>query len=158
MPLMVLTTLTREGTPVIRYRTGDITYIIEEPCSCGRTSRRIHRLMGRNDDMLIIRGVNVFPSQVEEVLLRIQGVEPHYRLIVDRKGAMDSLNVEVEMSEAMFSDEVKAVMALERNIEQELKAALNIQTKVTLVNPKSIPRSEGKAQRICDLREVKNRS
>jgi phenylacetate-CoA ligase len=155
---LVLTTLTRQGTPVIRYRTRDITYLMEEPCSCGRTARRIHRLMGRNDDMLIIRGVNVFPAQVEEVLLRIQGVEPHYRLIVDRQGTMDSLDVEVEMSESLFSDEVKTVMALERQIERELKAALNIQTKVTLVNPKSIARSEGKARRIVDKREIKNRA
>ncbi len=155
---LVITTLTREGTPVLRYRTRDITYLIDEPCPCGRTSRRIHRLMGRNDDMLIIRGVNVFPTQVEEVLLRIQGVEPHYRLIVDRQGSMDSLDVEVEMSESLFSDEIKAVMALERRIEHDLKAALNIQTKVTLVNPKAIERSEGKAKRIIDKREVKNRA
>jgi phenylacetate-CoA ligase len=155
---LVLTTLTRQGTPVLRYRTRDITYLIDEPCACGRTSRRIHRLMGRNDDMLIIRGVNVFPQQVEEVLLRVQGVEPHYRLIVDRQGSMDSLDVEVEMSEALFSDEVKTVMALERRIEHDLKAALNIQAKVTLVNPKSIERSEGKAKRVIDKREIKNRA
>ena len=155
---LVLTALTREGTPVLRYRTRDITFFIDEPCPCGRTSRRIHRLLGRNDDMLIIRGVNIFPAQVEEVLVRVQGVEPHYRLIVDKKGAMDSLDVEVEMSEAMFSDEVKTVIALERHIEHELKAVLNIQTKVTLVNPKSIARSEGKAVRVVDRRAVKNRA
>ncbi len=155
---LVITTLTREGTPVLRYRTRDITYLIDEPCPCGRTSRRIHRLMGRNDDMLIIRGVNVLPAQVEEVLVRVQGVEPHYQLIVDRKGVMDSLDVEVEMSEELLSDEVKTVMSLERHIEHELKAALNIQAKVTLVNPKSIPRSEGKAKRVIDRRTLKNRA
>lgn len=155
---LVLTTLTREGTPVLRYRTRDITYLMDEPCPCGRTSRRIHRLMGRNDDMLIIRGVNIFPAQVEEVLLRVQGVEPHYQLIVDRQGNMDTLDVEVEMSEALFSDEVKTVMALERRIEHELKAALNIQTKVSLVNPKTIARSEGKAKRVVDRRTLKNRA
>ena len=151
---LVLTTLTRQGTPVLRYRTRDITYLIDEPCPCGRTSRRIHRLMGRNDDMLIIRGVNVFPQQVEEVLLRVEGVEPHYRLIVDREGAMDSLEVEVEMAEALFSDEVKVVLALERRIEHELRACLGIQTTVRLVNPKTIERSEGKAKRIVDRRSV----
>ena len=151
---LVLTTLTREGTPVLRYRTRDITYLMDEPCPCGRTSRRIHRLMGRNDDMLIIRGVNVFPQQVEEVLLRVEGVEPHYRLIVDREHSMDSLEVEVEMAEALFSDEVRVVLALERRVEHELRVTLGIQTTVRLVNPKSIARSEGKANRIVDRRSV----
>ncbi len=151
---LVLTTLTREGTPVLRYRTRDITYLMDEPCPCGRTSRRIHRLMGRNDDMLIIRGVNVFPQQVEEVLLRVEGVEPHYRLIVDREHSMDSLEVEVEMAESLFSDEVRVVLALERRVEHELRVTLGIQTTVTLVNPKTIERSEGKAKRIVDRRSV----
>ncbi len=155
---LVLTTLSREGTPVIRYRTGDITYLMEEACPCGRPFRRIHRLMGRSDDMLIIRGVNIFPAQVEAVLLRVPGVAPHYRLIVDKKGVMDSLEVEVEMSEALFSDEVKHVISAERQIERDLKAALNIQTKVTLVNPKSIARSEGKAVRVVDRRSIRNRA
>lgn len=151
---LVLTTLTRQGTPVLRYRTRDITYLIDEPCPCGRTSRRIHRLMGRNDDMLIIRGVNVFPQQVEEVLLRVEGVEPYYRIIVEREGVMDTLEVEVEMAEALFSDEVKVVLALERRIEHELRLALGIQAVVRLVNPKSIERSEGKAKRIVDRRSL----
>ncbi len=149
---LVLTTLTRQGTPVLRYRTHDITYLIDEPCSCGRTSRRIHRLMGRNDDMLIVRGVNVFPRQVEEVLLRIDGVEPYYRLVVDRQGTMDSIDVEVEMSEDLFTDEIGDLVALERRIEYELKSALLIQTRTRLVNPKTIERSEGKAKRIIDRR------
>lgn len=151
---LVLTTLTRTGTPVLRYRTRDITYLIDEPCACGRSSRRIHRLMGRNDDMLIIRGVNVFPQQVEEVLLRVEGVEPYYQIVVDREGVLDTLEVEVEMAEALFSDEVKVILALERKIEHELKLALGIQALVKLVNPKTIERSEGKAKRIVDRRTV----
>jgi phenylacetate-CoA ligase len=151
---LVLTTLTRTGTPVLRYRTRDITYLIDEPCPCGRTSRRIHRLMGRNDDMLIIRGVNVFPQQVEEVLLRVEGVEPYYQIVVDRDGVMDTLEVEVEMAETLFSDEVKVILALERKIEHELRLALGIQAVVTLVNPTTIERSEGKAKRIVDRRSV----
>lgn len=151
---LVLSTLTREGTPVLRYRTRDITYLIDEPCACGRTSRRIHRLMGRTDDMLIIRGVNIFPQQVEQVLLRANGVEPHYRLVVDRQGSMDSLLVEVEMSPGMFSDEVSDLVALERSLEADLKATLGIQARCRLLNPKSIERSEGKAKRIVDRREV----
>lgn len=151
---LVLTTLTRTGTPVLRYRTRDITYLMEEPCACGRTSRRIHRLMGRNDDMLIVRGVNVFPQQVEEVLLRVEGVEPYYQIVVDRDGAMDTLEVEVEMAADLFSDEVKQILSLERKIEHELKLALGIQATVKLVNPKTIERSEGKAKRIVDRRSV----
>jgi phenylacetate-CoA ligase len=151
---LVLTTLTRTGTPVLRYRTRDITYLIEEPCACGRTSRRIHRLMGRNDDMLIVRGVNVFPQQVEEVLLRVEGVEPYYQIVVDREGVLDTLEVEVEMAETLFSDEVKVILALERKIEHELKLALGIAAVVKLVNPKTIERSEGKAKRIVDRRSV----
>jgi phenylacetate-CoA ligase len=151
---LVLTTLTRTGTPVVRYRTRDITYLMDAPCACGRTSRRIHRLMGRNDDMLIIRGVNVFPQQVEEVLLRVEGVEPYYQIVVDRDGAMDTLEVEVEMAADLFSDEVKQILSLERKIEHELKLALGIQATVKLVNPKTIERSEGKAKRIVDRRSV----
>lgn len=153
---LVLTAIGREGSPVLRYRTRDITYLMDEPCPCGRTSRRIHRLMGRNDDMLIIRGVNVFPRQVEEVLLRVQGVEPHYQLVVEREGVMDTLRVEVEMSEATFSDEVRVLMAQEHRIEADLKAALGIQARCVLVNPRTIARSEGKARRVIDLRESRN--
>jgi len=151
---LILTTLTREGTPVLRYRTRDITYLIDEPCECGRTSRRIHRLMGRTDDMLIIRGVNVFPQQVEQVLLRVEHVEPHYRLFVDREGNMDSLTVEVEMSESLFSDDLADIIALERAIERELHAETGIQARCVLVNPQTIERSEGKAKRVFDRRKV----
>ena len=151
---LVLTALTREGTPVLRYRTRDVTYVLPDPCPCGRTSTRIHRLMGRTDDMLIIRGVNVFPSQVEEVLLRARGLVGQYQLVVDRDRAMDSLEVRVEMDAATFCDDVGAVMALERRVEAELRSELGILATCVLVNPRSIERSEGKAKRIIDRREV----
>ncbi len=151
---LVITTLTKEGTPVIRYRTRDITYLKREKCACGRTTIKMHRLMGRSDDMLIIRGVNVFPSQIEEILLRIEGVEPHYQLIVDRQGQLDILEVQVEMNEKLFSDEIKNLANTEKMIEKELYGMLNIHTKVNLVEPKSIPRSEGKAKRIIDKRLI----
>ena len=153
---LVLTTLTRQGTPLLRYRTRDVTYLIDEPCPCGRTSRRIHRLMGRTDDMLIIRGVNIFPQQVEEVLLRAQGTAPHYQLVVDRHGSMDSLEVEVEMTVEAFSDDLGDVLALERRIEDDLRSALGIQARCVLVNPKTVERAiTGKAVRTIDRREVK---
>jgi len=151
---LVLTTLTKEGTPMLRYRTRDITYLERAPCRCGRTSVRMHRLLGRTDDMLIIRGVNVFPSQIEEVLLRIEGVEPHYQLIVERQEHLDHLEVQVEMNERLFSDEIKKLERTERDIAEALFAALGIQTRVKLVEPKSIPRSEGKAKRVIDKRQL----
>lgn len=151
---LVFTTLTKEGTPVIRYRTRDITFLDHTPCPCGRTSVRMHRILGRTDDMLIVRGVNVFPSQVEEVLLRIEGVEPHYQLVVERKGHLDTLEIQVEMNEQLFSDEIKNLETVERKIESELYSALNVHTRVKLAEPKTITRSEGKAKRIIDKREV----
>jgi phenylacetate-CoA ligase len=151
---LVLTTLTKEGTPMLRYRTRDITYLDHTPCRCGRTSVRMHRLLGRTDDMLIIRGVNVFPSQIEEVLLRLEGVEPHYQLIVEREEHLDSLEVQVEMNERLFSDEIKQLERAERRIAESLFAALGIQTRVKLVEPKAIPRSEGKAKRVIDKRQL----
>jgi phenylacetate-CoA ligase len=151
---LVFTTLTKEGTPVIRYRTRDITYLNREPCACGRTSVRMHRLLGRTDDMLIIRGVNVFPSQVEHVLTKMEGVEPHYQLLVDRKDNLDCLEVQVEMTENLFSDELKVIEQKERQIEHALREALLVHSKVKLVEPKSIARSEGKAKRIVDKRSI----
>jgi len=151
---LVFTTLTKEGTPVIRYRTRDITYLNREPCACGRTSVRMHRLLGRTDDMLIIRGVNVFPSQVEHVLTKMEGVEPHYQLLVDRKDNLDCLEVQVEMTENLFSDELKVIEKKERQIEHALREALLVHSKVKLVEPKSIARSEGKAKRIVDKRNI----
>jgi len=151
---LVITTITKEGTPILRYRTRDITFFIEGKCPCGRTSRKIHRLLGRTDDMLIIRGVNIFPSQVEHVLLRIESVKPHYQLIVDRRNKLDYLEVQVEMNDELFSDEIKELEATESLIERELHSELNIHAKVKLLNPKSIPRSEGKAKRVIDRRQI----
>jgi phenylacetate-CoA ligase len=151
---LVVTTLTKEGTPVLRYRTRDITYLDHSPCPCGRTSVRMHRVLGRTDDMLIIRGVNVFPSQIEEVILDIDGVEPHYQLIVERREQRDELEVQVEMNEGLFSDEIKNLERMEKTIEEKLYATLNIHSKVKLVEPKSIARSEGKAKRIIDKRQI----
>ncbi len=151
---LVITTLTKEGTPVLRYRTRDITYLDHSPCPCGRTTARMHRILGRTDDMLIIRGVNVFPSQIEEVILQVDGVEPHYQLVIERRDQLDELEVQIEMNERMFSDEIRNLEKIERRIEENLYATLNIHTKVKLVEPKSIARSEGKAKRIIDKRIV----
>ncbi len=151
---LVITTLTREATPLLRYRTRDITSIIPGKCKCGRTSTRIQRIMGRTDDMLIIRGVNVFPSQIEEVLVNIEGVEPHYQIIVDRVGALDVLEVQVEMNEKLLSDEIKELEALERKIQSEIESMLGIKVGVKLVEPKTIARSEGKAKRVIDKRKL----
>ena len=152
---LVITTITKTGTPVLRYRTRDITYFINEECPCGRTQRKMHRLLGRTDDMLIIRGVNIFPSQIEQILFRLEGIEPHYQLLVDRKDNLDTLEVQVEMNETIFSDEIKKLEALERNMEKELHQSLGIHAKVKLVEPKSISRSEGKAKRIIDNRKLR---
>lgn len=149
---LVITTITKEGIPMIRYRTRDITRLIPEPCVCGRTHMRLDRMSGRSDDMLIIRGVNVFPSQIESVLFNIDGVEPHYQLIVDRDENLDTLEVQVEVNEQTFSDEVKVLQDLTARIRKEIKDLLGITCKVRLVEPKSIARSEGKAQRVIDRR------
>jgi phenylacetate-CoA ligase len=149
---LVITTLTKEGSPLIRYRTRDITRILPEPCICGRTHLRIERMSGRSDDMLIIRGVNVFPSQIESVLFTIEGVEPHYQLIVDREENLDTLEIQVEVNEATFSDEIKVLQDLSEKIRKEIKDLLGITCKVRLVEPKTITRSEGKAKRVIDKR------
>ncbi len=151
---LVLTTLTKEATPLIRYRTRDITAIIPGECECGRTSARVRRLMGRTDDMLIIRGVNVFPSQIEEVLVRGEGTEPHYQIVVDRAGTLDELGVFVEMNEKMISDEIKELERVEETIRKEIESVLGIKVAVKLVEPKSITRSEGKAKRVIDKRKL----
>jgi phenylacetate-CoA ligase len=149
---LVITTITKEGIPMIRYRTRDITRIIAEPCVCGRTHRRLARMCGRSDDMLIIRGVNVYPSQIESVLIGIDGIEPHYVLIVDREGSLDTLEVQVEVNEQIFSDEIKVLQSLSRRAEKEIKDLLGISCRIRLVEPKTIARSEGKAQRVIDKR------
>ncbi len=149
---LVITTITKEGIPLIRYRTRDITSISYEPCICGRTHARIARMSGRSDDMLIIRGVNVFPSQIESILMGVEGVEPHYLLVVDRHETLDTLEVQVEVGEQMFSDEVKHLQALSLRIEKQIKEMLGVTCRVRLVEPKSITRSEGKAKRVIDKR------
>lgn len=151
---LVLTTLTKEAFPLLRFRTGDITSLTIEPCACGRTLARMARVFGRTDDMLIIRGVNVFPSQIEHVLFEIEGTEPHYQLVVDRKGSLDELEVWVEVTEAIFFDEMKKQQELVELIEERLEASLGLHAKVKLVEPRSIKRSEGKAERVIDRRRL----
>ena len=150
----MLTTLTKEGMPMLRYRTRDLTVLHAEPCECGRTLVRMSKVLGRSDDMLIIRGVNVFPSQVESVLLGLGETSPHYQLIVDRSDNLDNLTVLVEMTENMFSDEIRRLEVLEHKIEAELASALSVSAKVRLVSPKTIERSEGKAKRVIDKRNI----
>lgn len=151
---LVFTSLTKEAFPIIRYRTRDIARLLTDACPCGRTSRRISRIEGRSDDMLIIRGVNVFPSQIEHVLLSVSGIEPQYQLVVDRVGALDTLEVQVEVSKDFPFDEVKKLENLARQIRQELESSLAISVTVKLVEPESIVRSEGKAKRIIDNRQI----
>jgi phenylacetate-CoA ligase len=151
---LVLTTLTKEAFPVIRYRTRDITSLNPEPCVCGRTHLRMNRVHGRSDDMLIIRGVNVFPSQIESVLVQMEEVAPHYQLVVDREENLDTLTVMVEVGERVVSDEVRVLQQLEREIAKNIKEYLGVAARVKLVEPKSIPRSEGKAVRTIDNRKL----
>lgn len=151
---LVITSLTKEAFPVIRYRTRDITSLNAEPCICGRTHMRMNKVSGRTDDMLIIRGVNVFPSQIESVLMQIEGVEPHYQMIVDREDNLDILTVRVEVSKKAFTDEVKGLQQFAKNIEKEIKEYLGISAKVQLAEPKSIERSQGKAARVIDNRKL----
>ena len=151
---LVFTTLTKEAFPIIRYRTKDISRLIYEQCGCGRTLVRMEKVTGRTDDMLIIRGVNVFPSQVEHVLMSIEGVEPHYQIVVEREGNLDTMSVQVEVSENIFSDEIRVLENLSRKIQLEIKDLLGVTCKVKLVEPKTIQRSEGKAQRVIDKRKI----
>lgn len=150
---LVFTTITKEGMPLIRYRTRDITTLYADKCACGRTHVRMAKVLGRSDDMLIIRGVNVFPSQIETVLLNSQNVAPHYQIIVDRINSVDNIKVEIEMTEELFSDKISAVEETKNKIARELASALSISAEVILVNPNSIPRSEGKAKRVIDNRK-----
>lgn len=151
---LVITTITKEGIPILRYRTRDITTIKPEPCACGRTHLRISRLQGRTDDMLIIRGVNVFPTQIESVLLEIGELEPHYQLVVRRDGSLDSLEIKVELSDGLFSDRISNLESLEKRIRERVHSTIGVSAKVSLVEPKSLPRSEGKSQRVVDLRKI----
>ena len=149
---LVFTTLTKEALPLIRYRTKDISSLNLEPCACGRSLIRMAKVSGRTDDMLIIRGVNVFPSQVEHVLMGIDGVEPHYQLEITREGSLDVMAILVEVSERIFSGEIKVLEHLSRTIQLDIKDMLGVTCKVKLVEPRSIQRSEGKAQRVIDRR------
>ena len=153
---LVFTSLTKEGFPIIRYRTRDICFLNYAPCPCGRTHLRMNKPSGRSDDMLIIRGVNVFPSQIEEVLLKVSGgkITPNYQIVVDRVSNNDTFDVNVEMSEQLFSDDIKSIERIEKEITADLRSMLGIGAKVHLVNPKSIERSEGKAKRVIDRRRL----
>lgn len=153
---LVFTSLTKEGFPIIRYRTRDICSLNYAPCPCGRTHLRMNKPSGRSDDMLIIRGVNVFPSQIEEVLLKVSGgkITPNYQIVVDRVSNNDTFDVNVEMSEQLFSDDIKSIERIEKEITADLRSMLGIGAKVHLVNPKSIERSEGKAKRVIDRRRL----
>lgn len=152
---LVITTLTKQGFPVIRYRTKDITRINYEPCECGRTHARMDKIMGRSDDMLKIRGVNVFPTQIESVLVASQEVGPHYQLIVRREGFRDTLEVKVELLDTKMLDNYSELERLQKTIKNKLKTVLGIESKVTLAAPKSLERFQGKAKRVLDLRNVK---
>ncbi|MDR2849424.1 MAG: phenylacetate--CoA ligase [Verrucomicrobiota bacterium] len=149
---LVFTTLTRTGTPMLRYRTRDLSRITTEPCPCGRTIRAIERISARTDDMLIIRGVNVFPSQIETGLMTIDAVLPHYLIIVDKDGDLDTLEVKVEVTRETFSDDIKSLEALRKRIGQAVQRIINISAKITLAEPHTLPRSEGKINRVRDLR------
>jgi phenylacetate-CoA ligase len=150
---LVLTTLTREGMPVLRFRTRDITALRQGECDCGRTHVKMDRITGRSDDMLKIRGVIVFPSQIERAILKIPGMEPHYQIIASRPQHLDELEVQVETSPALFSDEVKHVEEVRKSIEKHIHDEIGLRVNVTLVEPQSLPRSEGKAVRVIDKRE-----
>jgi len=151
---LVFTTLSKEALPLIRYRIGDITILNNEECECGRTHPRIMRILGRVDDMLIIRGINVFPSQVESVLMTIPEVGEHFQIIADRKGELDELTVRVEVTKAAFSDKLADLMKLEKKIQYELKKVLQLQTNVELVETGTLPRSQGKSQKVIDKRKI----
>ncbi len=150
----LFTSITEEAFPLIRYRTRDITPLDPEPCICGRTLIRMKKISGRTDEMLIIRGVNVFPSQMESLLMQIEGVEPHYQLIVEREKNLDTLTVQVEVSERLFSDQIKQLQHLQNKIATGIRETLGISARVKLAEPRSMARSEGKASRLIDKRRI----
>ncbi len=152
---LVLTSLTKEALPIIRYRTGDITRLLESECSCGRTTVRISRLLGRSDDMLIVRGINVFPSQIEDVIVKIPQITEHFQVILDRnKKMLDEITVKVEITENAFTGELRDLAALQEHVENELQSVLNIRTNVELAEKGSIPRTEGKSKKVIDRRNA----
>jgi phenylacetate-CoA ligase len=152
---LVLTTLSKQAMPMIRYRTRDISVLYSDECPCGRTLRRIRRIWRRSDDMFIIRGINVFPSQVETALLAVEGTLPHYQIILTRDKGLDEMEVQVEVSAEVFSDKIKALEQLRQNLSVAVERVLGIRAKVTLVGPRTLQRSEGKAKRVTDKREMK---
>lgn len=149
---LVLTTLSKEAMPMIRYRTRDLSRLVAEPCPCGRTLRRLERISARSDDMLIIRGVNLYPSQIETALMKVEGTQPHYMIYVDRKDNLDTIEVKVEITAAQFSDAVRTLEALRKRTMDAIFEVTGLHIPVTLVEPNSLPRSEGKAKRVIDLR------
>jgi phenylacetate-CoA ligase len=149
---LVITPLSRQAFSVLRYRTRDLCRIMPEPCECGRTTRRMTKVIGRTDDMLIVRGVNLFPSQVETVLLEMGGTEPHYQLVITRDGTLDNLEIKVEVEEQFFSDEMKELRRIEQDLEHRLRSTLGVSFKLTLVEPRTLERGSGKARRVMDLR------
>jgi len=151
---LVFTTITKEAMPLLRYRTRDLSSLDYSPCECGRTNVRMAKIFGRSDDMLIIRGVNVFPSQVESVLLEIPEAKPHYMLVVDRQGTMDTLEIQVEVDEKFFSDEIVQLNNIRNKIKHKVESVLGISVIISLVEHKTIKRSEGKAQRVIDNRKI----
>ncbi len=151
---LVFTTLTKEGMPLIRYRTRDIASLNNDPCPCGRTSVKLNKITGRSDDMLIIRGVNVFPSQIESVLLKNADVAPHYHINVDRVNNLDTMEIVVELSPSVSVDEVAHVEEIRRKLSSDMASALSVSAKITLVSPGTVARSEGKAKRITDKRKL----
>jgi phenylacetate-CoA ligase len=149
---LVLTTLSKKAMPMIRYRTRDITSLISEPCDCGRTIRRMRRIGRRSDDMFIIRGVNVYPSQVEAALLAVEGTLPHYQIILTREQGLDQMSVEVEVTPEVFSDKIRALEEVRARLAKAIEHILGIRVDLRLVEPRSIARSEGKAKRVIDRR------
>lgn len=152
---LVLTSLTKEAMPLIRYHTGDVTFMMEEECPCGRTSVKLHRFLGRADDMLVVRGINVFPSQIEDVLLKIPEIGDYFQVVVDRKRhGLDEISIKVEMSDLAFTGELADLARLQKKVEDELKSVMKIRSKIELVEKGSLPRTEGKSKKIVDLRDL----
>ncbi len=150
---IVYTSLTKEACPVIRYRSRDISRLYHDDCVCGRTHVKMEKVSGRTDDMLIVRGVNVFPSQIESVLMEYEGTEPHYQIVLDRRGAMDDIEIQVEVTPAIFSDELKNLQGMASGLEERIKSTLGVSAEITLVEPRTIERSLGKAKRVIDRRQ-----
>jgi phenylacetate-CoA ligase len=151
---LVITTLAKEAFPLVRYRTRDVTRFLPGKCPCGRTGRRIEKVMGRSDDMIIVRGVNLFPSQIEDLLMKMEGVEPHYQILVDRVNNLDTMEIQVEVTEGLMSDEVQKLQSLQQKIQKEIRELYLVSAKVKLVEPHTIQRFEGKAKRVIDKRVI----